>query len=209
MLNNITFKNKGWSILLSLLLILTTFLVFPVVTTEGPEWNVTLNFSEPGGEFAYVNFSEATDANDGPPADKYDTALPPPPPSPFIRAWFNDSLPTPYNRLLKDCRKYPDSYKVWNLSVQWLPSDYVSPTTITISWDTDDVNNTEYDSVILYDATGTTPLKEMRNKNSYTFPINPWPNVNFKIIARVFGNNPPIFGDPNPANSTTDQPLAF
>jgi len=101
------------------------------VATIGPrdiEWDATINFDEPGGESDYLIFGEADDANDGPPHDDYDMPKPPSPPPPYIHSWFDDGLGDPYTQLLKDCRQYPDTHKIWNLSIQWFPSDYVTPT---------------------------------------------------------------------------------
>ncbi|EMR74915.1 hypothetical protein MBGDF03_01080 [Thermoplasmatales archaeon SCGC AB-540-F20] len=93
------------------------------------EWSVTLNFNETDGKTDYVVFGEGPDANDGPPVDSYDEPKPPPPPMPpYVHTWFDDNLAEPYNLLFKDYRKYPDAYKVWNLSIQWAPSDYVTST---------------------------------------------------------------------------------
>ena len=46
-------------------------------------WDVQLNFNEPGGAYDYTIFGEAPDANDGPPADAYDTVKPPAPMPPI------------------------------------------------------------------------------------------------------------------------------
>ena len=77
-----------------------------VVTTDGPnDW---------------VVFGEAPDANDGPPADSYDTPKPPAPMPSYVRAWFNNGLPDPYTKLCKDYRHYPGIDKTWDLYVQWV-----------------------------------------------------------------------------------------
>ena len=69
-------------------------------------WDVTLNFNESGGRIDYVVFGEAPDANDGPPADSYDQPKPPAQMPPYVRAWFDDNLSSPYNQLSKDYREY-------------------------------------------------------------------------------------------------------
>ena len=137
---------KKFMIIIScFILLITTFGVN--ITGEQIQWDATINFDEPGGGSDYLIFGEAPDANDGPPYDDYDMPKPPSPPfPPYIRSWFNDGLGGPYTQLLKDYRQYPDTQKIWNLSIQWIPSDYVTPTTITISWETNDIDNSEYDS---------------------------------------------------------------
>ncbi len=160
------------------------------------EWSVTLNFSETNGSTDYVAFGEAPDANDGPPVDSYDEPKPPVPPEPYIRAWFSDSLPVPYNEIMSDYRKYPDTYKVWNLSVRWVPSDYVTSTSTTISWNILEVDDSEYISVFLYDGGGN-PLKDILTQNSYTFTCSAMIPQSFTIICEDLNNPPETPGKPS------------
>ena len=165
-------------------------------------WDVTLNFTETDGKYDYVIFGEAPDANDGPPVDSYDSPKPPPPPeSPYIRAWFEDGLPTPHNELWADYRTYPNLSKVWDLCISWVPSGDTSPTDITISWDISELTSSEYASLILYDFDNATELVEMTQENSYEFTVSPGKH-NFQIHAL---NNPPDEpNNPNPTNGTTN-----
>jgi hypothetical protein len=158
-------------------------------------WNVTVSFNEPGGAYDTTIFGEAPDAHDGPPPDIYDVVKPPAPIPPYIRAWFNDNLPAPYNLLWEDYRHYPGITKVWNLTVQWVPSDYVTPTTLTISWNPAAVNNAEYNIVRLCNSTGVT-LKNMLVDSSYTFncPAN---------IPQIFKINCLLNHPPNTPNTPT------
>jgi predicted lactoylglutathione lyase len=140
-----------------------------IVSSRGITWDVTMNFTESGGSNDYVVLGEASDAHDGPPPDSYDTPKPPPGIPPYIRACLDDDLPVPYNLLLKDYRKYPDTSKSWNLTVQKVPSVFfLLSTTVTISWDTDKINNSEYTSVGLYNYNGNL-LANMIENNSYVF----------------------------------------
>jgi hypothetical protein len=161
------------------------------ILDRGIIWDATINFNEPGGKNDYVVFGEADDATDGPPHDALDMPKPPSPFPPFIRTWFDDGLGDPYTQLLKDYRFYPDTYKIWNLSVQWVPSDYITPTTITISWDTNDINNSEYDAVFLYNDTGSL-LANMITNNNYVFLCIPMTPQNFKIICEADTEAPEI-----------------
>jgi len=152
-------------------------------------WSVTVNCGEAGGTSDSVTFGEAPDANDGPPADSYDVAKPPAPPtSPYVRLWFNDSLPAPYSLLMKDYRHYPDTEKVWNLTVHWMPSSGSSPTSVTLNWSIDEVSASEYISMNFCDSSGT-PLKDMRLNNNYNFNCPAYIPQFFKIICVV--NHPP------------------
>jgi hypothetical protein len=168
-------------------------------------WNVTIQCDTSGDLNDYVTFGEALDANDGPPEDIYDVVKPPVPPESYVRAWFNDDLPSPYDALFSDYRQYPDSSKVWNLTVQWMPSSGSSPTTITLSWDTTEVDDSEYGTVTLCNESGT-PLQNMLMNSSYLFSCSAYVRLNFTIIC---SNNPPVLGTPTPSNSSIGNPLGF
>ncbi|MBE3136942.1 MAG: cadherin-like domain-containing protein [Thermoplasmata archaeon] len=165
--------------------------VVPLIKADPIAWDVTLHFTNTGGQNDYVVFGEAPDAIDGPPADSHDVVEPPAPQPPYIRAWFNDNLTVPYNTLWMDYRHYPGTYKVWNLTVHWMPSSGSSPTTITMSWNTSKVNDSEYTSVNLCTEAGGI-LQNMLVNNTYTFGCPAYVPQNFKIICSVTGNHPPV-----------------
>ncbi|MCJ7697624.1 MAG: hypothetical protein MUO73_04770, partial [Thermoplasmata archaeon] len=172
-------------------------------------WDVQMNFiNSTGTPTDYVYFGEAPDANDGPPADIYDVAKPPAPMPPYIRAYLKDNLPSPYTNLWRDYRQYPDSAKVWNLSVKWEPEDGESPTTITMSWSTAEVDDSEYTSVNLCTNAGVI-LQNMLVNNTYTFTCPASVTQNFKINCVAEGNTPPVFGSPSTGNGSTGNPLSF
>jgi len=156
--------------------------------TDDVKWEVTLDFNEPDGAYDYVVFGEAPDANDGPPVDSYDEPKPPAPMQPYVRAWFNDDLAEPYNILLKDYREHPDTYKVWNLSIQWTPSDYVTSTFVTISWNISELDDSGYTSVILYDDERN-HLKNMTTQNNYSFTCPANTVQQFQIICQSETSN--------------------
>lgn len=151
---------------------------------DNVEWELKLDFDEPGGAYDYVIFGEAPDANDGLPVDSYDEPKPPAPMPPYIRTWFNDNLAEPYNLILKDYRKHPDSYKVWNLTALWIPSDYNSSTTITISWDNNNITSIEYDSVELYKVGNSDHVSDMLVDPSYSFLCPANEVQHFQIICQ-------------------------
>jgi PKD repeat protein len=152
-------------------------------------WSVSLNVTETNELSDTVGFGEASDAIDGPPVDSYDVVKPPAPMLPYIRMYLNDNLPSPYNALWKDFRHYHGVTKIWNLSVQWMPTDYVSSTIVTISWDPNDFVHSEYGLVTLCTELGT-PLQNMLLNNSYSFTCPATIPQNFKIICTCT-NNPP------------------
>ena len=193
--------NKG--IILWILVLFFGANIVPVVNIVKADvaWDVTLNFSEPGGETDYVVFGEAPDAHDGPPADSYDTAKPPAPIPSYIRAYLKDGLSVPFDKLWMDYRAYPATVKVWNLSVQWVPEDDESPTTITISWSVSELSASEYTMIDLCTNTGVV-LKNMLLDNSYSFNALAYSVQNFKILCAIASNLPPVA---NPDGYSTNE----
>jgi hypothetical protein len=84
-------------------------------------WEATINFADGSLKAAdFVMMGEATDANDGPPADSYDAPKSPTPPSPYVYAYFDDGLAYPNNKLTSDYRHFCDGIsKTWDLTLQW------------------------------------------------------------------------------------------
>lgn len=143
-------KNNVLTFGLILLLVVSTISIqIPKAgSISNIEWDVTLDFRETSGKIDYVVFGEATDANDGPPPDDHDMIKPPPPMQPYLRAWFEDGLDIPYDKLGEDYRRFPDTEKTWDLYVRWRSTN-LSITFIAISWDLDEFEGHEYDSIIL------------------------------------------------------------
>ena len=143
-------------------------------------WEMMLNFNEPGGKYDNVVFGEKTNASDG--RDYYDVPKSPGSIRPFIRALFSTNLTEPYDTLWYEFKHYPDVNKVWNLEVQWVPFNYVSPTTITISWNSSRFNGSEYTSVVLKNMdTGETI--DMLHVQSYVFNASAMIPHPFMIIC--------------------------
>ena len=170
------------------------------------EWNITLYFEEPGGANTDSIFGEKLEASDN--LDNNDLPLPPSPFPPYISSWFDAGLSSPYDKLLKDIRKYPDDYKIWNLYVQWIPSDYASSTDITISWNNSELYNSEYDYMVLYDFDSVTVVANMLIIDSYSFNSLAMIPHHFQIICNSSissTNNPPyIPSNPFPINGSTE-----
>jgi len=197
-------QNKLWTkgLVIGIILLFFGASVVPIIRAPGITWDVTLSFTN-GGQNDNVVFGEAPDAHDGPPADTYDVVKPPAPPTPYIRVWLNDSLPSPYDSLSGDYRQYPGVSKVWNLTVQWMPSSGSSPTTITISWDLTEFIGCEYTSVNLSTEAGT-PLQNMLVNNNYVISNCPaYTPKNYKIICSAPPNQPPMFVTPSPVSGST------
>jgi len=94
-------------------------------------WDVTPYFNEPDGSSDYVAFGETSDASDD--QDSYDIPRSPPGITSYIHAWFSTDFSDIYGELWEEYKQYPDDYKAWDLSVQWVPSDYSSSTLVTVS----------------------------------------------------------------------------
>ena len=154
-------------------------------------WDVTLNFNESGGKYDYVVFGEAPDANDGPPADIYDQPKPPAQMPPYVRAWFDDGLSPPYNQLSKDYHEYNNTnYKEWNLTIHWMPDD-ASNTDVNVTWDSDELDDSEYDSVILYDINNNDEVDMILN-SYYEFLCPAYVPQDFTINCSIIVNQPPV-----------------
>ena len=130
------------------------------------KWNVTLEFNEPGGAHDNAIFGEKTDASYG--QDIFDVPKSLSSFPPYIRAWFPTNSPDPYDEKWEEYKHSPDNYKTWNLTIQWAPSDYSSPTTITISWDKESFKNSEYVYVTLYNIINNATVSNMLVDSSYT-----------------------------------------
>ncbi len=154
-------------------------------------WDITLEFNEPGGAYDNAFFGEKTDASDD--QDSFDVPKSPSAFPPYIRGWFDTDFPDPYDNLWEEYKLYPDDYKTWNLSVQWVPSDYSSPATLTISWDNTSFSNSDYATVILYDIGNSVYVSDMIVNTSYTFTCPALALQNFQIICST--NLPPLAND--------------
>jgi hypothetical protein len=169
-------------------------------------WDVRMNASETGGKIDYVTFGEAPDGNDGPPVDPHDVLKPPAGIPPYIRLWFNDNLPAPYDTLFADYRDYPDTHKVWNLSVHWMPTSYVS-TVVTIVWNIARVSNSEYDTIKLTNSTGV-QVPNMKTTGSFTFTCLPYVPQLFQINCSVDTKRPQIINH-SPGTGETGDSYTF
>jgi len=140
--------------------ILTTFFLiflllfsFPQTIADNEhelEWTVELQLSEPTGKTSTLQFAESINGSDG--KDNFDIPIPAQSPgSGFIRTYFTTNLPAPYQNLMKEVKKYRSTNieKQWNFTVKWIPYNQDQGTNITISWDKNKFQNTEYDSIIL------------------------------------------------------------
>jgi hypothetical protein len=140
-------------------------------------WECNLTISEPGGNTDVVSFGEDTLAYDGSTgpgpsgSDAYDAKHAPAPPSePYMYAFFDDGLVgNSWEKMSRDFRNGPDTYKVWNLTVEWHNSSFTYIPQITIAWNTVELA-TEYTSVELWNMTGTpTMVADMLTQSSYTY----------------------------------------
>ena len=156
-------------------------MTFYFTTEDQKFWDVELNLTETSGLKDYVIFGEASNASDG--QDSFDVPKPSPPPEPYVYAWFDAGLNEPYNILWRDYRKYPDDFKVWNLSILWASSgdDF---TNITISWNSSDLFMSEYNSIILKDITFNFTV-DMLTLNNYTYNSTSLIVYDFQIICSI------------------------
>ena len=163
------------------LITLNTFAENTIVV-RNVTWDTSLRISLDTGIYYTIVFVEATDANDGSPPDHYDTPKPPLYLPPFIRAWFTDNLPTTYDVLSHDYRLHPSQEKTWKLHLQWTPTDYISSTTMTISWNRTRLHQSPYAHIMLC-STNQTPFLDMLTSSSYSFNCSAMTPQEFFIHA--------------------------
>ena len=175
---NISFNNTKSFENLSNSMIPFNILIGPLADV----WDVELEFNEPGGAYDNAFFGEKTDASEF--IDIYDVPKSPAGISPFIISWFDTSFSDPYDELWGEYKQVSDNYNYWNLLLQWTPSDYSSPTSITISWDVDSFKNSEYASVVLYDVINNVKVADMLVVPRYTFICPALTIQKFQIILK-------------------------
>ena len=145
-------------------------------------WNAVLNISESGGKYNTAIFGEVDDASDG--QDSYDVPKPPGTGEPYIRSWFDAGLSEPYDKLWSDYRDYPDDQEIWDLYMRCNTSGpALGDVDITISWDSDEINDSEYDKVELWNATGK--VADMKTTGEYIFNASFDTNHHFQIKCRL------------------------
>jgi hypothetical protein len=98
-----------------------------------------------------------------------------------VYAWFDAGLGEPYNKLWYDYRFGPDSYKVWNMSVIYGNS---SSDNVTVSWNTSDLTDIEYNYVWLKDVDSDVYVDMFSNSN-YTYLADGFVVHSFQIICSM------------------------
>ena len=156
------------------------FAVSSIYNFKVIRWNVVLNVTETSGKYDTAIFGEVDDALDG--QDIYDIPKPPSPGHPYIRAWFDAGLASPYNELWADYRDYPDTDESWDLYIKTNNTPPIGDTDVDITWNTDDINETEYGKVELWDE--TVKLADMKTEKNYTF--NASFDSSYHLIIKCF-----------------------
>ena len=142
-----------------------------IVTAEAAEstcdWNATLTMSGSDGTGFKLEFGESVNASNG--FDELDMPIPPSPPViPHINARFLTSFDPPYAELYKEVKVFPDTNKTWNFSVIWFAGPgNTSTVVITIQWEISDLDQSEYDTILL--LKNNTIVKDMLNSETYSY----------------------------------------
>ena len=127
--------------------------------------------------------AEDPNANDGPPADYYDAPQPPEPPAPYVYTYLNDNLKYPNDKLKADCREYPDTYKIFNLTViHDLNGVNYTNYTLEYYWTINGSNEIEYSNIeLIYTKTGD--HFSLFEQYSWILPVEITGSSNYKIIC--------------------------
>jgi PKD repeat protein len=134
-------------------------------------------------------------ASDG--LDSYDIPNPPGGVSPVLDVYIPTDFAYPHNTLLREIKEHPDTNKEWDFTVQWIDGD--TSVNVTMSWNTDEINDSEYNSVFLYDDSGTF-LTDMSTSNNYDFLCSSSTLVDFKIVCSSTSN-----GGTNDSNDNSNE----
>jgi len=150
-------------------------------------WSVTIHVREESGISGNtIIIGKASNASDG--LDQYDLPEPPfPPQYPYLRSWLQTSFAVPFNNLLQEYKASSTIHAIWNLSCVWMAaSENQSTTFIQISWKSDEINATHFDSFLLYQ--NNTVVADLLALSSYSFPSNGTLHQ-FQIIGQTIEKN--------------------
>jgi len=165
------------------------------------EWDIKLEFNEPGGAYDNAFFGEIIETTVS--IDSFNVPKNPSGISPYIYVFFEKSSPEPYDKLWREYKFYPNINNYWNLIVQWVPTDQSGDTAITISWEKNSLKNSNYSSIALYDKENNIKLVDMLEKEKYTFTCKALEIHRFTIICSK--DKPQIIpNNPNPCNNAID-----
>jgi PKD repeat protein len=157
------------SLISSIILIWGIFLQCDTVNAEkeGVQWGVEIVVTSISTmTHNACTFGACDDATSGDPPDKYDAPAPPLPPSPYVICFFQDGMTGLFSSLNSDYRPYNDGVsKQWNLTITW---EYVI-SNINLSWDSEQITGSEFDSITLCDAVTQEVLVNMLSEFNYSF----------------------------------------
>lgn len=165
------FSKKILLLLISLCLIITGIEIHAngsiIVSAQENTWDVTLHIQETSGKKATLVLGASPNASDA--QDDLDRPEPPAPPEiSYVRAWFTTSLPVPFNRLLQEYKYISSEQMEWNFSILWVSEqENTSSTTITISWNQTQVQQSSFNSFQLYENNSV--VADMLTTSFYSF----------------------------------------
>jgi hypothetical protein len=147
-------------------------------------WEIILDITHKNitKHHAICIIEEASDGNDGLPADAYDMPKPPPIPPPFIDAGLDDNLQPPYNQLYADCRNYPDSYKIFNLTIIYDTAWINNSKNVKIVIDIIGLDQIEYSDIIMVN-TKTGDYVSIFQQNIWNITLEELEYYLFKILC--------------------------
>jgi len=155
------------------------------VSAQQDTWELTLRLTGSEEKKCSVIIGCSPNASDG--VDELDYPIPPAPPTPYVRAWFNTPFSLPYHNLLQEYKHSFSPQMEWNLSVIWVSeSENNSPITISMTWDSTPITKNHLSSLHLYE--NNTDLVNMLNDNSFSYQSNETIH-HFKIIGQAALSN--------------------
>ena len=100
-LHSTLFRKKSYNHLIFInyiaIILIFGILIPTIYSQDEIEWNATININSSDGVSDTVVFGETQNSNDGIPPDSQDIPKTILPIEPYVRAWFDDNLPIPYD----------------------------------------------------------------------------------------------------------------
>ncbi len=171
----------------------------PLSAQENQVWTTTLTITTNTNLSDTLVFGEKNNASND--KDSFDMPKPPAPQTPYIRAWFNTELTSPYNMLWEEYKTISSKTNTWNFTINYEDTTE-SETTTTIMWDKSNLKNTDYTFINL--TYNNEVVANMLTEDSYSYTQQVGNSYDFQITCQKTEELPDEIEENNGTN-----PLLF
>jgi hypothetical protein len=175
----ITSRIKCISIII-LLLSLLMLNINLLSADENNEWTATLNITTDNELSDTIIFGEKSNASNN--KDSFDMPKPPAPQPPYIRAWFNTDLTSPYNLLWEEYKTDSSETNTWHFTIDYEDTTE-SESTTTITWDKSILKTTDYTHINL--TYNNEVVATMLTEDSYSYTQQVGNSYDFQITCQT------------------------